>query len=223
MKECDLGTRKVSPYVTTGCEKILLPHKLVGEEANFLNCFFDDFFFMKLMNLSTSSVVARDAVISLFSHVAFENPEISGKIIEYSMKQATRAGPEELVACLKALRSVLLLPDELQKERIDQFVPRFIELVTKWVPNSYIAFNYVTDTFIDLAYKSPLVLAALKNPANKLTFLKDWLSSHDYPDNTTRVSFLFLTSPLDVLDPHNFWRNKGPLRAVPLRLAPFPV
>ncbi len=189
IQECSLSTRQVSPCSTPGCEKLALPHKLPEEEGNLLNCFFDDGFLQRLTTQGASNAVSRDAVAHMLAHVSFENAEISAKVLEFAMRQCTRSGPDEVTACLKAVRAVLLLPDEFQKKRIDMFLPLLTELVTRWLPSSYIACNYVADTFIELLFRCPQILAALKTPGSRLTAVREWLSDHDYPNNESRVLF----------------------------------
>ncbi len=185
-------TETASPISTADGAKIKLPHALTAEEASLLNYFFDDEFFSRLMRHAANNAVSRDAIATMLSHAAFESAEVSTKILSVCMRQCTRAGVAELLSCLKIIREVLTLPDSLQTRRVTQFVAGLTELMTQWLPNSYIAYNYVADSFLELLQKCPPLLATFRGAGNKLGFVKEWLCVHDYPDPSVRFIMRYM-------------------------------
>ncbi len=178
MTECKLGAT-VPQY--TSKVKGLFPHELSAEEAKFVaHCFEDQMNWGKLCLVSTSDL-ARESLARVFAHISFDNKEVSQAMLKFLCRRVIDSDVPDLPGYVLALRSVMKIKDKLEGERWPLFIKLFKEVMTQHIKESYVAYNYMADLFLELAYDSHHLYQAIQADPEKMGFVRKWLDYNSYP------------------------------------------
>ena len=176
--ECRIGL--TTPAYTSKV-KGLFPHEFPSEEGKFLARCFEEPGNWKKLFAAANSDMARESMARVFAHVCFNNGETSQKLMKFLCVRLIDAEIADLPCYVLALRTLMKTKDECEDEKWAFFVKLFREIMTQHVKDSYIAYNYMADLFLELAYDSRHLYQAIQDDVEKMAFVRRWLEYNTYP------------------------------------------
>ena len=161
--------------------KGLFPHELALEEGKFVTrCFEDPVNWGKLYSMSNNDIT-RESLARIFAHLSFDSKEFALSFIKFLCRRVIDSEIADLPTYVLSLRSMMKIKDKCEADRWPHFVKLFKEVMTQHVKDSYVAYNYMADLFLELAYDSHHLYQAIQEDPEKMGFVRKWLDYNSYP------------------------------------------
>ncbi|MDR3547963.1 MAG: hypothetical protein P4M11_06830 [Candidatus Pacebacteria bacterium] len=161
--------------------KGVFPHEFPPEEGKFVSRCLEDPSNWRRLFLWADSDLAREGVARVLGHASFNSLRMAMGLVKFLFARIAEANFAEIPGLVLALQTVMKIGDDSDGEKLSCFVQLFRDAMTRGLKESYIAYNYMADLFLELAYDSSQFDQKIYEDADRMNFVRKWLEYNSYP------------------------------------------
>lgn len=125
--------------------------------------------------------IARTSISNIFVKLLSSNKDWTMRFVSFLWVMIYKSDCTSLPTYVLAMKDIILSKTSYDEQKLKGFLKYSNTVIKKFLENSYIAYNYVIDLFIELSLKSSEFLELFKSNENKQLLMK-WLSANACPN-----------------------------------------